>query len=134
MIPSLLSRVSRFVDSFFGLTRGFKVMILQQVIGAISGSGFFSVYAKSLGTTDIEIGLFSSVGFFIGMLTYLPGGFAGQRWNVKKLYVLSLVVSFFSSLLIFLAQDWVWLLASVILSSLTSFTAPRVGGFSQNGD
>ena len=124
MISGLTTWVRRFIDSFLGLTRGLKVIIFSDVIGAITAVGFFSVYAKSLGATDMEIGLFSSVRSFIEMLTQLPGGIAGQKWDMKKLYVLSILLSFVSSLLIFLAQDWVWLLASVTISGLTSFVMP----------
>ena len=120
------SRMRRLLDSFLGLTYSFKVIIFSDSIMAGTGAAFYSVYAKTLGATDFQIGLLSSIPNFISLFTRIPGGTLALKAERKRFYVISLLVGCVCSLLVFFARDWWWLLASAVLHSAMGFTSPAI--------
>lgn len=120
------SRVKDLPSSFLGLTYGFKVMIASDMVLGFTSVGFFSIWAKMLGATYMEIGTIAAAGHLVMFLVQIPGGVLGIRFEKKKLYVLSLAVSFFAGLLIFTAKDWWWLLLATVVDNIGSIAAPAL--------
>ena len=125
-LKEFYSRVRELPSSFLGLTYGFKVMIASDVVLGFTSVGFFSIWAKMLGATDMEIGYIFATGSLVMFLVQIPGGVLGVRFEKKKLYVFSLAVSFFTGLLIFMAKDWWWLLLATVVDNIGSIAAPAL--------
>lgn len=115
-----------YVESFLSLSRGFKVVILDNVLEYATSPGWFSIYMKKdVGATDEQIGLVGAVRDFSRLVLNLPGGLVGAKVKDKKrLYLLSILLTILSYLTAYLAKDWKWLILMSLVGSLYALLSP----------
>lgn len=75
------------------------------------------LYIRELGGTAREIGLLNSLIFLVSTLTLVPGGFLADRYERKRLILLTWVVATFGPLVYATARSWQGLIPGVILYS-----------------
>jgi len=125
-ISSLLSRF-KFFESFFGLSKRFKLWIFSEVFKIFTEPQWFEIYLKKdLGASDENIGLSGAVKGALSILSMPLRGVIGQRFNKKKIALLSIVLYSVIFVIAFLANDWVWALLIALILGFHEFTSPGV--------
>jgi len=129
MLRALWNKLrSTYVDSFFRLSRGFKVVILDGIISRATSPEWFAIYMKDyLGATNQQIGLYGALSDFFQLVFHLPGGFVGQKVKNKKvLYLFSILLSLLSYIVAFFARNWEWLILMSLLGSFGALLSPGI--------
>jgi len=117
----------KLIDSFFGLSHRFKVMILSEVFETITRPRWFSIYLKEdLRATDQDIGFIGAVQNGMNLILTPVGAPIGQKFNKKRLYLVSLLIQAFAFLIAFLAQDWTWAVFMSIVLGINAVVEPGI--------
>jgi MFS family permease len=81
---------------------------------------FWSLYVLHLGGSYFDVGFISALGSIFGVLPFLLGGYLADALGRKRMvYALSFSLSS-TALINAFAPDWRWLIASSVLSSVSS--------------
>jgi MFS family permease len=124
---NLRSRI-KFFDSFFGLTRRFKVIIFSEIFEILTYPQWFSIYLKKdLKANDMDIGLVNAVRSAVNLILQPIGGVFGQKFNKKNLYLAGLAIQASAFLVAFLAQDWTWAIFMSIIWGCKALVWPGIG-------
>lgn len=79
-----------------------------------------SIYTVALGANSVELGTISSIGNGIGALISIPIGWLMDRYGLKRLYLLGMVLMAGSALVFAIAPGWQTIIAAVILFSVST--------------
>jgi len=79
-----------------------------------------SIYTVGLGADSVELGTISSIGNGIGALISAPIGWLMDRFGIKRLYLLGMVLMAGSALVYALASGWHAIIAAMILFSVSA--------------
>jgi len=83
-------------------------------------SPYSAIYAVSLGADSVQLGSLSSIGAAMSALVSAPVGWLMDRYGIKRLYSLAIVLSAVGALLYAVAQDWRILVATAIVAALST--------------
>jgi len=91
-----------------------------------SGLGLYSVimpaHIRDLGASSLELGLLGSLAMAVNTLVALPGGMWADRFERKKLMIISWAMCIPVPLIFALAGHWVWLIPGFVLFNLSMFS------------
>ncbi|HIE22732.1 MAG TPA: hypothetical protein EYP68_00680 [Candidatus Korarchaeota archaeon] len=76
---------------------------------------YFSLYAKSLGATNLQVGLISSISSLVLGVSRLFGGYLCDVIGRKRLIVQMTFTLALTRLLFSIARDWSWGSADVLI-------------------
>lgn len=110
-------RSAKFIESFFGLTRRFKIWIFSEVFEALAFPQWLSIYLKrDLHASDQNIGMIRSVQSGVRLLLWLPGGMIGQKLSGKRCLLFNFAIQSLAFVIAFMGEDWTWvILMSIVL-------------------
>ena len=104
-------------------THDFKIMLVRRTLhGLATGltTQYSSLYATYLGANSVQLGSLQSVGNAVGALAALPVGWFIDYYSLKNIFLLGTALLAASGLLYFVAPDWTWLYAAIIIYYLGS--------------
>jgi MFS family permease len=104
-------------------THDFKLMLGRRTLhGLATGltTQYSSLYATLLGANPVQLGSLQSVGNAVGALAALPAGWFIDYYSLKNVFLMGTALLAASGLLYFVAPDWVWLYAAIIIYYLGS--------------
>ncbi len=78
-----------------------------------------SIYALTLGASPVQLGALNSVKGGVSAVMSLPAGWLGDRYGIKRFYVIGVGLLALAAAIYGIAPDWRVLLAAVILISLS---------------
>lgn len=99
-------------------TRNFKLILTRRALHAFAANlslQYNSIYATLLGADSTRLGSLHSVGNAIGALAAVPAGWFIDNYAPKRVFLLGTSLLAASSLLYFIAPDWIWLYPTIIL-------------------
>jgi MFS family permease len=113
-------------------TRDIWLICLSNVIGAF-GEGLyfwvFPLYIRSLQADYVQLGLVFSALYGVAALGPLPGGLLADRFDRKKLLILSWAPWIFAPLVYSFAQNWTQLIPGAICWGVSMIGAPVVTAY-----
>lgn len=93
-----------------------------------------SIYIRGLGASAVDLGSLNSVMGLVTALIALPRGWLEDRFNLRKIFIISVALFTFSPLFYALANDWIWIIPAMFLS-VFSFPCATICDFSlKSGD
>jgi len=111
------------------LNRDLKLLFISNFIWTL-GFGLYNyvwpVYIRELGGSAADVGTVFSVSFLIAMVTYIPGGILADKYDRKKLIVISCAIAVPSALIYSVATDWRQLIPGVALYYLSFIGIPAL--------
>ncbi len=87
---------------------------------------YFSLYARSLGATNIQVGLISSLSSLVLGFSRLFGGYLCDVVGRKRLVVQMTFTLALTRLLFSIAKDWTWLLIARMIASVALLYQPAI--------
>jgi MFS family permease len=115
-----------------GLTRDVLLICLSNVVGAF-GEGlyfwFFPLYIRSLGADYVQLGLVLSTLMGFAALVPLFGGLLADRFDRKKILILSWTPWVFAPLIYSFAGNWVQLIPGTFCWGLSMIGLPAVTAY-----
>jgi MFS family permease len=102
-------------------THDFRLMLARRALHGLSSglsTQYNSIYATLLGANAIQLGSLQTVGNAVGALASLPAGWAIDYSSLKNVFLLGTATLVASSLVYFVAPQWAWLFAAIILYHL----------------
>jgi MFS family permease len=100
------------------LNRDLKLLFLSYFLWSSGSMMYFfiwPIYIRDLGGTAREIGLLSSLMFLTITLTIIPGGVLADRFDRKKLILITWIIATPAPLIYSLATDWRHLIPGAII-------------------
>lgn len=117
---------------FKAFTRDIWLICLSNVIGAF-GEGLyfwvFPVYIRQLQADYVQLGLVFSALYGTSALAPLPGGILADRFDRKKILILSWTPWVFAPLLYSFAQNWVQLIPGAVCWGISMIGLPAVSAY-----
>jgi MFS family permease len=115
---NLLDDIRGFLDR---QSHNYRMMVVRSV-----GSHFFfnltgqytSIYTKALGADNVLIGLISSFSAFISMLVSMPVGYITDKYNLRKVLGVGMLLNVVMIGLYAFAQDWRWIFLAMAVNPL----------------
>lgn len=108
------------IGEVVGLSRDLRLILVSNFLWS-SGSMLYyflwPIYIRDLGGTAREIGLLTSLMFLTITLTLIPGGWLADRFERKRLLLITWVVATPAPLVYALARSWEGLIPGVIIYS-----------------
>ncbi|MGQ9680350.1 MAG: MFS transporter [Candidatus Bathyarchaeia archaeon] len=77
------------------------------------------VYMMVLGATHLQLGIINGIGGLVAALTSIPIGWMVSRYGIKWMYLVGLPMTALGALLFVIASNWVWLIPSILISSIS---------------
>ena len=115
-----------------GLTRDVLLICLSNVVGAL-GEGlyfwFFPLYIRSLGANYVQLGLVLSTLMGFSALVPLFGGLLADRFDLKKIMILSWTPWVFAPLIYSFAGNWVQLIPGTFCWGVSMIGLPAVTAY-----
>ena len=78
-----------------------------------------SIYTKALGADNMMIGLLGSVSAFISMIVSMPVGYATDKFNLKKVVGVGMLLNIVMIAFYAFARDWRWIFIAMAINPLT---------------
>jgi MFS family permease len=114
------------------LTRDIWLICLSNIIGAF-GEGLyfwiFPLYVKTLNADYVQLGIVFSALFGVSALAPLPGGFLADRFDRKKLLILSWTPWIFAPFIYSFADNWTQLIPGTICWGASMIGLPAVTAY-----
>jgi len=114
-----LSRIKNFLKA---QSRNFQVITIRGLFANFAGGltrNYTSIYAVELGADPIELGSLRSIGDLVNAFLSAPMGWLADRYGLKKLYILGLVLEALVPLGYALSWNWQMLVIPMIFFSMT---------------
>ncbi|MEM2093845.1 MAG: MFS transporter, partial [Candidatus Bathyarchaeia archaeon] len=106
----------------YGLTGNMRVFALRDTLLLTSqglNGGLTVIYTMSvLGASAIDVGLLGSVNALAGILFLLVGGWMGDRYNRKRLFLLGSGLRMLNPLVLALAPSWQYLMVPSVTEAI----------------
>jgi len=117
---------------FEAFTRDIWLICLSNIIGAF-GEGLyfwvFPLYIRSLNADYVQLGLVFSALYGVAALAPLPGGLLADRFDRKKLLILSWAPWIFAPLIYSFADNWAQLIPGTICWGASMIGFPAVTAY-----
>ena len=110
-------------------SENFKILLVKKVgNGFIDGfvGQYTSLYQRALGADLFQLGFLSSIGRFISGIMSIPLGWLLDRYSLRKMMLVGMIIEVFVPLFYALSWDWVLLIPTVILSSVVMTEASSI--------
>lgn len=111
------------------LNRDLKLLFVSNFIWTF-GFGLYNfvwpIYIRELGGSATDVGTVFSISFLIAMLTYIPGGILADKYDRKKVIVISWSISVPSVLIYSIATDWRQLIPGSALYYISFIGVPAL--------
>jgi len=114
-----LSRIKNFLKA---QSRNFQVITIRGLFANFAGGltrNYTSIYAVELGADPVELGSLRSIGDLVNAFLSAPMGWLADRYGLKKLYILGLVLEALVPLGYALSWNWQILVIPMIFFSMT---------------
>ena len=114
-----MSRIKNFLKA---QSRNFQVITIRGLFANFAGGltrNYTSIYAVELGADPIELGSLRSIGDLVNAFLSAPMGWLADRYGLKKLYILGLVLEALVPLGYALSWNWQMLVIPMIFFSMT---------------
>jgi MFS family permease len=114
-----MSRLSKFVR---GQSSNYNVLLIR---GAVTQffthlvQNFNNLYIVELGATPFQLSTVRSVGSVVSAMVSIPAGWLSDKYSIKKIMVLGILIQIFSVVFYALANDWTWIIVALIFATLT---------------
>jgi MFS family permease len=129
---AVLRRAFSFGFSFNAFNRDIWLICISNVIGAF-GEGLyfwvFPLYIRSLQADPIQLGLVFSALFGVAALAPIPGGLLADKFDRKKLLILSWAPWVFAPLIYSFAENWTQLIPGTILWGVSMLGFPVITAY-----
>jgi MFS family permease len=117
------------LDAF---NRDIKLICMSNFIGAF-GEGLYifmlSLYLIELHASIVEVGAFYSIMYLSAALSPLPGGFLADRYDRKKVILLSWGLWVFTPFIYFFSNNWVEMIPGGILWGASMLGGPAISAY-----
>ncbi|MFB0523685.1 MAG: MFS transporter, partial [Candidatus Bathyarchaeia archaeon] len=117
------------VDFVKRQSRNFRVLLARKLaysfLGRLSHQ-YTSLYAVALGADKIALGTLNSVGSAISTVISLPIGRLADRYSLRKMMLLAMVLEVLVPIAFFLPSNWIMLIPALALLQLTGFRSLAV--------
>ena len=114
-----MNRIKNFLKAQSG---NFHVITVRGLFANFAGGltqNYTSIYAVELGADPVELGSLRSIGDLVNAFLSAPMGWLADRYSLKKLYILGLIVEALIPLGYFLSWNWQMLVVPMIFFSMT---------------
>jgi len=114
-----LSRLKNFLKA---QSKNFRVIMARGLFANFAGGltqNYTSVYAVELGADPIELGSLRSIGDLVNVFLSAPTGWLADRYGLKKLYLIGLILEALIPLGYALSWNWQMLVVPMIFFSTT---------------
>lgn len=122
-------RVLSYGVPFGAMTRDVWLICLSNVIGAF-GEGLyfwvFPLYITSLRADYVQLGTVLSALYFVAALAPIPGGFLADRFDRKKIMILSWAPWAVAPLIYSFAENWVQLIPGTVFWGVSVLGVPAL--------
>ena len=111
-----------FKDFLKAQSRNFHVLTIRGLFANFAVGltrDYTSVYAVELGADPVELGSLRSIGDLVNALLSAPTGWLADRYGLKKLYLISLILEALVPLGYALSWNWQMLVVPIIFFSMT---------------
>jgi MFS family permease len=103
-------------------SHNYRIILLRSAI-----SNFFtnltqsynSIYITGLGTDEVTLGFLASLSSVINMCISLPLGWISDRYNLKRVMGIGMIVQLIMIAFYAFANDWTWILVAMIAQPFT---------------
>jgi MFS family permease len=115
-------KLSRFKDFLKAQSRNFHVLTVRGLFANFAGGltqNYTSVYAVELGADPVELGSLRSIGDLVNAFLSAPTGWLADRYGLKKLYLIGLILEALVPLGYALSWNWQMLVVPIIFFSMT---------------
>jgi MFS family permease len=82
-------------------------------------NSYTSIYTTALGADPVILGSLSSVSSAINTLISMPSGWISDRYDLKKVMGVGMVIQILMIVMYAFARDWIWILGAMILNPFT---------------
>ena len=124
-----LRRYLSIIGPIKSLNRDLKLLFISNFIWTF-GFGLYNfvwpIYIRELGGSATDVGTVFSISFLIAMLTYIPGGILADKYDRKKVIVISWSISVPSVLIYSIATDWRQLIPGSALYYISFIGVPAL--------
>ncbi len=114
--------MSKLKDFLKARSRNFHVITIRGLFANFAGGltqNYTSVYAVELGADPIELGSLRSIGDLVNAFLSAPTGWLADRYGLKRLYLIGLILEALIPLGYALSWNWQMLVVPMILFSTT---------------
>jgi len=114
--------LSRLKDFLKAQSRNFRVIIVRGLFANFAGGltqNYTSIYVVELGADPVELGSLRSIGDLVNIFLSAPIGWFADRYGLKKLYILGLILEMLVPLGYALSWNWQMIVIPLILFSTT---------------
>jgi MFS family permease len=96
------------------LLRGIVARFLTQLV-----QNFSNLYIVELGATPFQLSTVRSVGSALSAVISIPAGWLSDKYSIKKIMILGMIVQILSAAFYAFAFDWTWIIIGIIFTTLT---------------
>ena len=103
-------------------SRNFRVITIRGLFANFAGGltqNYTSIYVVELGADPVELGSLRSIGDLFNVFLSAPTGWLADRYGLKKLYILGLILEALVPLGYALSWNWQMLVVPLIFFSMT---------------
>jgi MFS family permease len=104
-------------------TGDYKVLLIRRVVKSIFRrfEQYNSLYIRALGADPVELGYINSIGSAVSGLSSLPIGQLMDKYSLKKMMLLVMVLELFVPLLFGLASDLWMIIPAMVLMQMSTY-------------
>ena len=127
-----IGRTLSFGFPFEALNRDIWLICLSNIIGAFGEGMYFWVfplYIRSLQADYVQLGIVFSALMGVAAVVPLPGGFLADRFDRKKILILSWTPWIFAPLIYSFAGNWIQLIPGTICWGASMIGLPAVSAY-----
>lgn len=121
-----------FLASLVSLPRDLRLLFLSLFLWTF-GLGLYNyvwpIYLRGLQASEEQIGLVFSVGFVAAALSMIPGGLLANKYELRKLLIISWLASLPPPLTFYLAGTWTDVVPGLIVLQLSGFSLPALNAY-----
>ena len=87
---------------------------------------FTNLYIVALGATPFQLSTVRAIGSAVNALISIPAGWLADLYSIKKIMIIGMLIQILSITFYAFAQNWIWIIAAMVLASLTMTLVFRI--------
>ncbi|HEY5620030.1 MAG TPA: MFS transporter, partial [Candidatus Bathyarchaeia archaeon] len=128
----MTTRRLNLLGSFRTLSRDLRLLFLSLFLWTF-GLGLYNyvwpIYLRELQASPEQVGLVFSVGFIAAALSMIPGGILANKYELRKLLIISWAASLPPPITFYLAKTWVEVVPGLVILQLSAFSLPALNAY-----
>ncbi len=128
----MTTRRLNLLGSFRTLSRDLRLLFLSLFLWTF-GLGLWNyvwpIYLRELQASPEQVGLVFSVGFLAAALSMVPGGILANKFELRKLLIISWAASLPPPITFYLARTWVEVVPGLVILQLSAFSVPALNAY-----